>query len=634
MSSRLIIEQLARTKSDGEVEKLEFTEGVNAIVGPQNTGKSTWLRMLDFLMGDDGSPNVKFDETLVFKYRAVSALIRLGNSTVELERMWSEDGARSSFSLNGDRIRAEDVQQFLMSSLKIPLLRYPQGNIYASERTWPTLGWRSLLRHIYRRQDYWSDLVPQQPESEQHACMLQFLGLAENLFSSDLSLLNDKRKRLAHLETRKEYFTELLQRLVPGLMDDEELAKDISPQTMEEAAERIESELGQLVAERTRFVRRLHDQSQLPSDRLTALLEERTSTLNSRDAKQRELFTIQGRLSELEQYKTSLSRELVRLDRTDVAANVLEDLKVTHCPACDQSVEARPRSSDSCFLCGQLTLETEASRETAARRLGFERGQIGAELVEAEELISVTQQELRQNTSAVAEDERRLRAVEHSLRPFQASLSAVVPEEVALIDQRIGALNARRQTIEALQGPLRTSDELTTEISLLKAEIKELESSVAKHESKVDFEKAGVRLDEGFNTYLNTIRLADERSWTKTGEVSASVSERRTQLSIGGRPAKPQLGGTLTIYFLFAYHYALLNLTRYSDCHYPGLTILDFYPDIARETALSDRLHLVLSPFVQLSLDVGIEPVQVIATSRALPKRPHINYIYLTETWR
>jgi hypothetical protein len=116
--------------------------------------------------------------------------------------------------------------------------------------------------------------------------------------------------------------------------------------------------------------------------------------------------------------------------------------------------------------------------------------------------------------------------------------------------------------------------------------------------------------------------------------VSVSISERRTQLSIGGRPAKPQLGGTLMIYFLFAYHYALLNLTQHDDCHYPGLTILDFYPDIARENALGDRLHLVLGPFVQLSRDKRIEPIQVIATSRGLPKRPHIHYIHLTEPWR
>jgi hypothetical protein len=105
-------------------------------------------------------------------------------------------------------------------------------------------------------------------------------------------------------------------------------------------------------------------------------------------------------------------------------------------------------------------------------------------------------------------------------------------------------------------------------------------------------------------------------------------------LQIGGRSAKRQLGGTLTIYFLFAYHYALLNISKYADCHHPGLTILDFYPDIAREAALGDRLHLVLGPFVQLASHKDIAPIQVIATSRGLPERPNINFIHLTEVWR
>lgn len=200
MTARLIIEQIARTTSDGKVERIEFKEGVNAIVGPQNAGKSTWLRMLDFLMGEGDSAKENFDEVIVQRYRAISALLRFGNEVVELERQWSEDGGRSQIRLNGDRINADEVQELFLERLGIPQLRYPQGNILGSDRTWPTLGWRSLLRHIYRRQDYWSDLVPNQPESEQHACLLQFLGSAEHLFSSDLSTLTDRRKRLGSLK--------------------------------------------------------------------------------------------------------------------------------------------------------------------------------------------------------------------------------------------------------------------------------------------------------------------------------------------------------------------------------------------------------------------------------------------------
>ena len=165
-------------------------------------------------------------------------------------------------------------------------------------------------------------------------------------------------------------------------------------------------------------------------------------------------------------------------------------------------------------------------------------------------------------------------------------------------------------------------------------EIRKLEAKVSERQQIADFEKAGDRLSDGLNAYLSTIREQDERSWTKTGEVSASITENRTLLKIGARSAKKQLGGTLMIYFLFAYNYALLNLSRYPDCHYPGLTMLDFYPDIAQKSALGDRLHLVLGPFVQLSLDGEIAPIQVIATTRTLPERPNINFIHLTEVWK
>jgi hypothetical protein len=64
------------------------------------------------------------------------------------------------------------------------------------------------------------------------------------------------------------------------------------------------------------------------------------------------------------------------------------------------------------------------------------------------------------------------------------------------------------------------------------------------------------------------------------------------------RHVLPQLGGTLRIYFLFAYYYALLNLCRFAECHYPRLVILDLVPDIAKGETMRDRVGLVLEPFV------------------------------------
>jgi hypothetical protein len=570
----------------------------------------------------------------VQKYRAVSALLRFGGQVIELEREWTDGGRRSQTKLNGDRINAGDVQQLFLELLGIPQLRYPQGNVLGSDRTWPTLGWRSLLRHVYRRQDQWSELVPAQPESEQHACILQFLGLAEHLFSSDLSTLTDKRQRLAHLQIRRDYFTELMQKLLPEIISDSDLSAGITADAIERAASRIEGEVNQLVERRSAVMGEVRDQSFTSKGELTALLEGRSVALHNKERASNEVAAIRARLAELEQYEKNLNREAQRLHRADAAADVLEDIRVTHCPACDQSVEGRAHEAGRCFLCGQTTLSAGLTGDTSARRLRFEREQVTAEQAEAGELLEAARQEAARRQRAVEEADRRIRDLDLLLKPFRAAASGMVPDELALLDQRIGTLTAKRETVQVLRAPLEESANLACEIVDLKDEISKLEAGVARREQVVDFQEAGEQLSEGLNTYLDAIRKEDESSWTKTGQVTASISDRRTQLQIGARLAKRQLGGTLTIYFLFAYHYALLNLSRHSICHYPGLTILEFYPDIARETALGDRLHLVLSPFVQLASDKDIQPVQVIATSRGLPERPHINFIHLTEVWR
>jgi hypothetical protein len=93
------------------------------------------------------------------------------------------------------------------------------------------------------------------------------------------------------------------------------------------------------------------------------------------------------------------------------------------------------------------------------------------------------------------------------------------------------------------------------------------------------------------------------------------------------RHVLPQLGGTLRIYFLFAYYYALLNLCRFAECHYPRLVILDLVPDIAKGETMRDRAGLVLEPFVFLAAGPGITPIQVIATSRDFGEHPGMNVI-------
>ena len=100
----------------------------------------------------------------------------------------------SKVLLNEQAVSLKDYREVLMSRLEIPIVHYPQGNPLGP-RAWPELGWRSLFRAIIRQQRFWGTFADQQPESEQHACLMQFLGVAASLFSAEFDTLVKTRER-------------------------------------------------------------------------------------------------------------------------------------------------------------------------------------------------------------------------------------------------------------------------------------------------------------------------------------------------------------------------------------------------------------------------------------------------------
>ena len=631
MAYRLMIQRLIRTLWSGGTETMDLQPGVNVIVGPANSGKTTWLRMLDFLMGDSDSAAIRFDDEIVRKYNSVGAQLNVGDQTILVERRWVAGGSRSQMLVNGNRLNVGDFQTLLLSGLQIPVLQYPQGSVHA-ERTWSTLGWRTLLRHIYRRQEFWGSLVPLQPESEQHACILQFLGIAESLFSDEYAELVDIRRQIARLQARKDSFMETVYEISPHLLTDPFLSVGITSQSIVAAQERLDVEIRDLVQRRNEVLLTIRDQSAQPIE-LARLLEQRALLFRRQDDLGIDIQSSAKRLGELQQYESALSQERDRLERAEAAAAVFEDLRITNCPACDQPLDDRPKTApNNCFLCGQPIPNILADTDAAARRLKFERDQLAAELAEAEELLSRVNAERRAKERECTETEIEVRRVENALLPFQAAVAAIIPEEVALIDQAIGARNEKREALQRLVASLERRNQISGQIDELQSEARRLEVILASKEESADLEEASDRLTDGFNTYLNRIRSFDDKSWTKSSPVTVRITDRNTRFLIDRRPAMSQLGGTLMIYFLFAYHFALLNLTRFSGCHYPGLTILDLFPEIIDGVTIRDRLGMVLEPFVELSEDPAIAPIQVIATGTDFPIQRMSTASFLTRS--
>ena len=264
----LSVGSIARRLGTGQTEDLAFEPGVNLLVGRPNTGKTRWLQTLDYLLGDPGGHPFEGaeDAGLANKYGAASAELLIGEERIGIERRWGEPGAKTKVFVGTDGMSGAEFQQWLMTKLGIPLLNFPKGNPMSGQ-TWPELSFRMLLRHIHRQQRFWGDLADKQPEGEQHACLLQFLGLAEHVFTNSYGALVRLRLEAERLKARREQYGDTLQQLAGDLVSEPGLMVGISAPTVQAANERLAEETDDLQKQRTALLTGARDRSVSPGQR-------------------------------------------------------------------------------------------------------------------------------------------------------------------------------------------------------------------------------------------------------------------------------------------------------------------------------------------------------------------------------
>jgi hypothetical protein len=626
--------ELVRTPELGPEDRLSFVTGVNVIVGMPNTGKSKWLQMLNYLLVSEDSPADAFGEDIAAKYTSLKAKLVVAGEVMEVERRWDAGNPKNRVYVNGDKSTVKDFLLLLHERLDIPVLHYPQGNPL-SPRAWPELGWRSLYRHMYRRQTFWSDIADRQPESEQHACILQFCGLAEKIFSEEYGRLVEKQKRIMELQAQKDNYLATLSQVSKELLSAEEIGVGLSPESLDTARKRVVGEIEQLRAERQAFLAGLSASVQgTPkpgmdgSSRLDELGEELASLEGGAEELGIALDRTRTRLDEMRAYRSSVEQEIARLERAMKAGSLLADLKVTHCPVCDQAVTPSD-SPEGCYLCHRPVPITPSVASSA--RLEMEVAQTRAVLREAAEMVSMLDRDRHRLEGEFEQVRSRIVQIRSMLSPVRAAAAAVLPPQIGLLDMSMGQKQEQIAQIDRVGRSLSYRDVLNDEIHKIQQETTALEQEVAAQSSSLEFGGASDALQDGMVTYLNAIKAAVPSSWTQK-EPQVRLDERRARFTVGDRKWDTQLGGTLTIYFLLAYHYALMCLMRIDHCHFPGFLVLDF-PAELDGTSIRDTENFAIEPFVTLLSQEAFSRCQVIASGVAFENLKGANRIEFTRVW-
>ena len=146
MTNALTIKQLGRTSKTGGGEEITFTSGVNVIVG-RPIWEDQWLKTLDYLFGDPDPAIDSLGEDISEKFDTADTRVAIDNQDYRIERCCKEPGRKSKVLVNDEALSTDELSEWLLTKLQITAQHFPQGNPY-SERKWPRLTWRILLRHI------------------------------------------------------------------------------------------------------------------------------------------------------------------------------------------------------------------------------------------------------------------------------------------------------------------------------------------------------------------------------------------------------------------------------------------------------------------------------------------------------
>jgi len=597
----------------GEKESIVFHPGVNLFVGAPNTGKTKWLQMIDYLLGDSNSFESKFEEDITNKYDAGMVELFVGDERTVVERRWKLRGAKTKVFVNGAEMATTDFQHFLLEKLGIPLLHFPKGNPLSGQ-TWPELSFRMLWRHIYRQQRFWGGLVDQQPDGELHACLLQFLGLAEHVYSDIYGELVNTKLELEHLKARRDQYGLTLNEIARDVLSDPDLRKSVNLSTVRHAKERIATRLSELIEHRQAVINGARDSASSDRDdgQIAALSIERAGLIVTRDELNLLAIKTNERMADMRRYNDELVEELDRLARAEDAGAVLADLKITHCPACDQAVNFTGIDHNHCHLCHQQLVDEPLVDGLGSTRLQFEIERLAGERKEAEELLGVLEREARRVANEHDTAEERLLMVENKLAPARQAVSAFVNAEVSVIDMEMGELNERQRQVSRLEGALELRQTLEDRIKELERKIVPIQSELDKAQRAANFGDAEELLSDGINQYLSAIDKLRPRSW-RHNDVGANLSRTNFSFKIGAKRWNTALGGTDTLYFLMSYHYGLLALSDKFGCHYPGVSIIDLPGDFLGES-VEDKENFIVQPFIDLLAQPNFAQAQVIIT--------------------
>jgi hypothetical protein len=196
----LRIRSVNMVHSSGELDEYAFgTAGLSILQGVRNSSKTTTLKVIDYCLGNRDSPAEALKAAVADEYVEVSTQLSINGQPVEIRRSL-QHGRQSKVVLNGDEFTVGQFSDRILRELGWPAMNIPKGVQAANAIELVPLSFRSILRHIYRNEDSWTQFADKEQEYLRRAVVSYLLGFAPLRYGNNEFALASAQRRLVQAQ--------------------------------------------------------------------------------------------------------------------------------------------------------------------------------------------------------------------------------------------------------------------------------------------------------------------------------------------------------------------------------------------------------------------------------------------------
>ncbi len=599
MGTRLSIRGLT-LETATDVASYTFHDGVNAVVGPIGTGKSSMLELIKFGLGGNAQimPDVHNNVTVV------RLEVQVGEDLLQLRR--AMDGrlvdvhdARSGELLGvwstHQRKHHRRAAQELMGLLGLPDdLRVPRRRTSPNGETVP-LTFFDIYRYVYLSQNTIDISVVGHNDNN-----------LDNKRRSVFELLYElSNPRLLTLVTQRGLLTRELERARGEVRPIAAFLREIEGSDESVLHAQLDAARGQLTHLEEAVSALRAGQASSADDPVQAELVRLRATTNDLATR---LDALDAGIDQARALLSQLALDQTAFRRQEVAAHTLSGIDFVVCPRCLQSLKGRHTPADHCSLCQQPQEDMPGKTSAALRQLQDQE----------KEVQSVLEQDLTERTVVDA----LLRAERTRFDEFLARLhgrhgQAAASGQMVSLEEAARAAAATQARISGLQAGLARWSALRdreAEIDELEARIKALRDDET--QLRLDLQDRSERVEQLGTTFDDVIR-GFNMPWYETGDIDPVTYLPR----LGGRKFDQlSVGGARKTLVNLAYHIANLIMSiEEFDVGLPTLLIVDSPRKNVGENVDDRAVAEAIYQRLRMLQDASPRPFQVIVADNDLP---------------